>query len=150
MRTYEALYIVRPDIKDDEIQTVAKEVEQLVVDSGGAIVRSEVWGKRRLAYEVKGFHEGCYVLMRFQSTPVFVSKLSTHFRISENVIRDLVVYFDDTLLRLEAEQKHRTEEEIKAAAAARARREAEGEDEEDDDDRGYQRRGGRRDRDDEE
>ena len=55
MRTYEALYIVRPDVEDEQIQTIAKEVETLVTEEGGAIVRSEIWGKRRLAYDVKQF-----------------------------------------------------------------------------------------------
>jgi small subunit ribosomal protein S6 len=62
LRTYEALYIIRPDRPDDEVQTVAKQVESLVTNNGGAIVRSEIWGKRRLAYEVNHFTEGSYVL----------------------------------------------------------------------------------------
>lgn len=148
MRTYEALYIIRPDLRDDEIQTVATEVEQYVVDNGGTIVRSETWGKRRLAYEVNGFHEGCYVLLRFEAKPAFIAKLELYFKISERIIRDLVVLFDATTLRLEAEQKRRTEEEIKATAAARARREAEGDDDDDEDEgRGYRRGRGDRDRD---
>lgn len=136
MRTYEALYIVRSDIKDDEIQTVAKDVEQLVLDNEGAIVRSENWGKRKLAYEVKGFYEGCYVLLRFQAKPSFLSKLNNHFRLSEKVIRNIVVYFDSVSLKLEEEQKLRVEEEIRASAAARARRAESDDDEDDEDDAG--------------
>lgn len=148
MRTYEALYIVRPDLKDDEIQTVAAEVEKFVADNGGATVRSEVWGKRRLAYEVKGFHEGAYVLLRFQAKADWISKLETYFRISERIIRDIIVLFDDATLRLEEEQKRRVEEDLKASAAARARRTG---DDDDDDDDGPSRPYGRdrdRDRDD--
>ena len=89
MRTYEALYIVHPEVKDDEIQTIAKNVETLVTDNGGAIVRSEIQGRRKLAYEVKRCTEGCYVLLRFQSGPEFITRLETYFRLTENIIRTM-------------------------------------------------------------
>lgn len=128
MRTYEALYIVRPDIEDDEIQTVANGVESLVTSQGGAIVRSEIWGKRKLAYKVKKFPEGVYVLLRFQADAAFVSRLEQHFRLSEAIIRHLVVYFDELTLKLEAEQERRKQAEIQAGR------------DRDDDDRGRRRR----------
>ena len=114
MRTYEALYIVKPDLKDDEIQTVAKEVESLVTANGGAIVRSEIWGKRKLAYEVKHCTEGVYILLRFEAGAEFPKRLEQYFRLSEAVIRNLIVYFDSKTLRLEEEQKQRIEAEVRA------------------------------------
>jgi len=134
LRTYEALYIVRPDIKDDEIQAVADSIQALVTEAGGTIVRSEIWGKRKLAYEVKHFTEGCYVLLRFESDAALAKRLENHFRISESVIRYLIVYFDEKTLRLEAEQQAKKEAEVAAGAAHRSR--------DDDGDR----RGGRSDR----
>ncbi|HIJ64909.1 MAG TPA: 30S ribosomal protein S6 [Candidatus Hydrogenedentes bacterium] len=122
MRTYEALYIVRPDLDDETIQTVAKEVESLVTDNGGAIVRSEIWGKRRLAYVVEKFNEGCYVLLRFNSEPVFIARLESHFRLKESIIRFLVVHFDAQMLRLEAEQQRRQEDQLRASASVARRR----------------------------
>ena len=116
MKTYEALYIVRPAVKDDEIQTVAKEVESFVTEAGGAIVRSEVWGKRKLAYAVKDFTEGSYVLLRFEAESSVIERLENYFRLSESVIRNLIVYFDERTLRLEAEQQKRNEEEKQASA----------------------------------
>ena len=121
MRTYEALYIVKPDLSDDEIQTVAKGTERLVTDNGGAIVRSETWGKRKLAYDVKKFAEGVYILLRFQVEAAFITRLETYFRLSEAVIRSLVVYFDEKTLRLEEEQMKRAESEIRAGASRRPR-----------------------------
>jgi small subunit ribosomal protein S6 len=139
VRTYEALYIVHPEVKDDEIQTIAKNVETLVTDNGGAIVRSEIQGKRKLAYEVKRCTEGCYVLLRFQAEPPFITKLETYFRLTEAIIRSLVVYFDEHTLRLEAEQEKRRQLELQAGAAARSL----DDEEDDDDDRGRRRRSSR-------
>ncbi len=146
MRTYEALYIVKPDLKDDEIQTVAKDVETLVTSNGGAIVRSETWGKRKMAYDVDRYSEGVYVLLRFQSPATFAGKLANHFRLTESIIRDIIVLFTEQDLRLEEEQKQRTEAELRASAARTAERD---DDDDDDDDRRPQR-GRRRDEDDDE
>ena len=123
MRTYEALYIVRPDEADDQIQTIAQAVETLVTEDGGAIVRSEIWGKRRLAYEVKKFTEGVYILLRFTAEPTLIPRLEQYFRLTEAVIRHLVVHFDEKTLRLEAEQQRRKEEEIRASVEEARRRE---------------------------
>lgn len=119
MRTYEALYIVRPDMKDDDIDTIAKEFESLVTGSGGVIVRSEIWGRRKLAYRVKRFTEGWYVLLRFESDPALIPRLRSRFRLSEAVIRYLIVYFDEKTLRFEAEEQQRKEEEIRASVRPR-------------------------------
>jgi len=131
LKTYEALYIARPDVPDDEIQTIAKEVESLVTANGGAIVRSEIWGKRRLAYEVQKCTEGNYVLLRFESAPCLVARLENHFRLTDAIIRYLVVHFDEKTLRLEALQKERKEAEIRNSASAAARSDDEDDDEND-------------------
>lgn len=134
MRTYEALYIVKPDLGDEEIQTIAKEVETLVTAQGGVIVRSEIWGKRKLAYEVKKYSDGCYVLLRFTSAPSFIARLEQYFRLSEAILRSLVVYFDVKTLRLEEEQKLQKEEEIRLGSDEVRRRERRGGSRDDDDD----------------
>ena len=131
MRTYEALFIVSPVLNDEEIQTAVKGVEKLITDNGGTIVRSEVWGKRRLAYPVKKFTEGVYVLLRFQVKADSVEKLDTHFRLSEIIVRSLIVTFDEHTLRLEEEQARRNQAQLeaRAASAGRARDDDDEEDE---------------------
>ena len=116
MRTYEALYIIRPDWPEEDIQTVADSVAKLVTDNGGAIVRSEIWGKRKLAYEVKKHTEGVYVLLRFEADHAVIPKLENLFRLSETIIRFLVVHFDEQTLRLETLQEKRKEEQVLAMA----------------------------------
>ncbi len=128
MRTYEALYIVTPEMEDDAVQTVATEVDDLITSNSGAIVRSEIWGRRKLAYEVKKHTEGSYVLVRFEAEPDFIVKLESYYKLSEAIIRYLVTHFDARTLKLEAEQVRRREEEIKASAQR-------GQDDDDDDNR---------------
>lgn len=130
MRTYEALYIIRPDLPDDDIQTIADGVIKLITDNGGAIVRSETWGKRRLAYEVRKFMEGVYVLVRFQCAPSFVERLKSHFRLAENIILHQLVHFDQRMLRLEAEQERRNQALLATRGARRAEEDEDEEEEE--------------------
>lgn len=142
MRTYEALYIVKPTLADDEVQTVAQGVEKLVTDNGGAIVRSEIWGKRRLAYAVKKFQEGVYVLLRFTGPNDFIKKLREYIRLADDIIRHMVVLLDERTLALELEQEQRNKamQEARGAGFGRGR-----DDEEDDeeDDRPRRREGSR-------
>lgn len=107
LRTYEALFIVSPEVEDDDIQAIARETESLIVKNGGAIVRSEVWGRRKLAYKIKKFTEGIYILIRFQAFPNFIARLEHYFRLSEHIIRHLIVHYDEKMLKLEAEQERR-------------------------------------------
>lgn len=147
MRTYETLYILRPELQDEEVEAIAHNVESQITADGGSIVHSEIWGKRRLAYEVQKCSEGYYILVRFTATPEFVERLENHFRLTDAVIRYLVLHFDEHTLRLEARQKKRKEAELQSAAAAAKPREKQ--EEESSSYRERQGRGGRRYRDDE-
>lgn len=129
-RTYEALFIVSPELEDDAIQAVASAVEQIVTGQGGTTVRLDIWGKRRLAYPVRKHNEGCYVLFRFEADASVLPKLETHFKLTDEIIRHLVVFFDEQTLRAEAEQLARREEEIRSGADRRRE-----DDDDDDDDR---------------
>ncbi len=122
MRMYEAIYIIQPEASEDEVEKVEQAVEALITEGGGTVVRKDVWGKRRLAYQVKGFHEGIYILTRFECDPAFPKKLEDAFKLNESVIRYLVVHFDDKTLRLEAEQARRNQAALESRTAADSNR----------------------------
>ena len=91
MRDYEVLYIVRADLEDDKVQEAVQRVNTLIERSGGASERTNVWGKRKLAYEVKHQTEGSYVLQDFQIAPERIPELEAALKISEEVLRHLIV-----------------------------------------------------------
>ena len=91
MRDYEVLYIVRADLDDDKVQDAVKRVNTLIERSGGTPERTNLWGKRKLAYEVKHQKEGSYVLQDFQLDPNRVPELEASLKITEEVLRHLVV-----------------------------------------------------------
>jgi small subunit ribosomal protein S6 len=91
LRDYEILYIVRADLDDDKVQDVVKRVNTLIEKSGGATEQTSLWGKRKLAYEVKHQKEGSYVLQDFQIGPDRVPELESALKITEEVLRHLIV-----------------------------------------------------------
>jgi len=91
LRDYEVLYIVRADFDDDKVQDAVKRVNTLVERSGGTADRTNLWGKRKLAYEVKHQKEGSYVLQDFKLDPDRVPELEAALKITEEVLRHLIV-----------------------------------------------------------
>ena len=91
MRDYEVLYIVRADLDDDKVQDAVKRVNTLIERSGGTADRTNVWGKRKLAYEVKHQKDGSYILQDFQIEPDRVPELEAALKITEEVLRHLIV-----------------------------------------------------------
>ena len=91
MRDYEVLYIIRADLDDDKVQDAVKRVNTLIERSGGALDRTNIWGKRKLAYDVKHQKEGSYILQDFQLDPDRVPELESSLKITEEVLRHLIV-----------------------------------------------------------
>jgi small subunit ribosomal protein S6 len=91
LREYEVLYIVRADLEDEKVQDAVKRVNTLIERSGGMIERTNLWGKRKLAYDVKHQKEGSYVLQDFQLDPDRVPELESGLKITEEVLRHLIV-----------------------------------------------------------
>jgi small subunit ribosomal protein S6 len=91
LRDYEILYIVRPDVEEADLPDVTKRVETLIESLQGTIQNTNVWGKRRLAYEVDHLKEGHYVLTDFQIEPVRVPEMEATLKISDTVFRHLIV-----------------------------------------------------------
>jgi len=91
LRDYEVLYIVRADVDDEKVQDAVKRVNTLIERSGGTAERTNLWGKRKLAYEVKHQKEGSFVLQDFQLEPERVPELEAALKITEEVMRHLIV-----------------------------------------------------------
>lgn len=90
MRKYELMYIVRPDLEETTV-TASVEKFQGIINNGGEITKHNVMGKRRLAYEINKFREGIYVLVNFNATPETVAELDRVMKISDEIIRFLIV-----------------------------------------------------------
>ncbi len=97
MRHYEAMYIVDPDITDEALEPIVERYKKIVTDGGGEVSEAGKWekGRRPLAYEIAKKREGMYILMQFQSDADVPKELDRIFRISDDVIRHLIVRQDE-------------------------------------------------------
>lgn len=91
MRAYEAMYVIRPDYDEEKIQATVEKYSSLIQNNGGELVKVDLWGKRRLAYEINKLREGYYVLAKFNGQPGTPAELERNFKISDDVIRYLIV-----------------------------------------------------------
>ena len=95
VRPYEALYIVHPDLPDEEVSATMEKYKQVVEEQGGEVESVNRWEKRYLAYDVKGQREGIYVLMSFKSEAKAAAELSRLLKIGDNVLRHIIVRLDE-------------------------------------------------------
>jgi len=91
LRDYEILYIVRPELDEEQLQSAIGSVDRLIQSVGGQGQKTDVWGRRRLAYEVDRLREGHYVLTDFQLDPQRVPEMEATLKISDTVFRHLIV-----------------------------------------------------------
>lgn len=96
-RKYEACYIVKPDATDDQIKATIAKYKGVVEHAGGTVDRTGIWERRKLAFEIKGYTEGIYVLLNFQGEAKVEVELRRIFQISigEDQIRYMIVKPED-------------------------------------------------------
>jgi len=91
MRDYELVLIISPEVQGEKFDTVIGNVSQFITGKGGIVSDVEQWGKRRLAYSIRHFEEGSYVLSRFKLKPTLSKELEANLQISEEILRHLLV-----------------------------------------------------------
>lgn len=105
-RNYELMFIVRPDMVEEDLNKLISTLESSVTSASGT-VKSEVWGKRRLAYRVGKFNDGIFVLMMIDATGAVIHEVERRLRVTEPVIKFLTVRTDEELKRLDKVKKLR-------------------------------------------
>ena len=91
LRDYELVLIINPEIGDEAVDAQINNLSQSITGKGGSISEIERWGKRKLAYPIRHFMEGDYVLARFRLKPVLCKELEANLRLSEEVLRHLLI-----------------------------------------------------------
>jgi small subunit ribosomal protein S6 len=100
-RTYELMFIVRPDMTDEDLDKLISTLQSAVPSAGGSIKNVEKMGKRRLAYTVRKFHEGVYILLTVEGGGAVMHELERRLRVTEPVIKFLTVRIDEEQKRLD-------------------------------------------------
>jgi small subunit ribosomal protein S6 len=99
-RFYEVMFIVRPDVEDADLDKLIAGFEQTIVNGGGTLRSTEKLGRRKLAYTVRKFNDGNYVLLTIDADGKLVHELERRMRVSEPVIKFITVRMDEEEKRL--------------------------------------------------
>lgn len=90
MNAYEGLFVIKPDLKEEDAKNTYKAISDAVTKNGGAIVKEEIWGKRLLAYPVKKFKEGYYYKLNFTSPAASITKNEAIYKLNADILRAMI------------------------------------------------------------
>lgn len=119
-RVYEVVFIVDPDTPEDETKRLTENLRTIVTDQGGTINKSEVMGRRQLAYKIGRKNEGVYVLFEVEGTGREIAELERRMRVSDQVLRYLTVRVDEDRQRAEKLKSRRARKAARRPMAAAA------------------------------
>ena len=100
-RVYEVVFIVDPEVADEDLTRLTDTFQHIITDQGGSVTKSEVMGRRHLAYKVGRKNEGIYVLFEIEGTGREIAELERRMRVSDQVLRYLTVRVDEDRRRAE-------------------------------------------------
>lgn len=123
MRMYETIYIVQPDLGDEEIKALSTKVQDVIASMNGDFKRLEDWGTRKLAYAINKNPRGRYFYLRFDGDSALIAELERRLRLDDKVIRYQSVKLEAEVVAQAAAQAKSAEEgteEVAAAAATEA------------------------------
>jgi small subunit ribosomal protein S6 len=106
-RSYEIMFIVRPDVEEADLDKLIEGFQKNVTDGGGEIKSTEKMGRRRLAYTVRKFNDGFYVLLTIGAEGKLITEIERRLRVSEPVIKFITVRMDEEEKRLAKIKAHR-------------------------------------------
>ena len=124
MRRYETIFIASPTLTDEQSDELVKQYEGIIAEQGGELLKTDKWGRKKLAYEVQKFSEGYYTLFEMNAGPNLIAELERRFRNNDAVIKNLSVRMDvaekaagRTKQRIEREAKRKAQAGIKERSA---------------------------------
>ncbi|MDD4364039.1 MAG: 30S ribosomal protein S6 [Atribacterota bacterium] len=105
MRNYELMILLDPSLQEEEISAMTKKVQQSITNNQGKIFRTNQWGKRKLAYEIKKKTEAIYVVFDFELEPENIANIEKNIKYEEKIIRYLIVLGQEKVLSAKDQNK---------------------------------------------
>src|SRR5690349_23309171 len=98
MELYESLFIIRPSVSDEETNALIEKMKGVADRTGAQFIKSENWGRKKLAYEVRRERKGTYVYFYFKAPNKTVAELEHAYRLEDNIIKFLTVHLEKELV----------------------------------------------------
>jgi len=124
-RTYEIVFIVNPDADDAEVMRLTEAVQKVITDQGGNVTKTEMMGRRQLAYEINHQRDGVYVLLEVDGSGAEIAELERRMRVNDRILRYMTIRVDEDRRRAEKLKSRRARKaERKSANKAKANKPA--------------------------
>ena len=122
-RTYEVVFIIDPDAEDAEVMRLTESVQKIITDQGGSITKTEMMGKRQLAYEINHRRNGIYVLLEVEGSGAEIAELERRMRVNDRILRYMTIRVDEDRRRAEKLKARRARKAEKRPTAGKKRTE---------------------------
>jgi len=95
MRHYEIIYIVNPNLNGDDYHELVKKYTEIIENTKGVIIKTDEWGKQRLAYRIRKFYNGVYVYVEFCAEAESIAELERNLKLDDNILKFQTVKLAD-------------------------------------------------------
>ena len=123
-RTYEVVFIIAPDAEEAEVMRLTEAVQKIITDQGGSITKTEMMGKRQLAYEISHRRDGIYVLLEVDGSGKEIAELERRMRVNDRIIRYMTVRVDEDRRRAQKLKDRRARKAERRPTAGKSKSEA--------------------------
>jgi small subunit ribosomal protein S6 len=129
-RTYEVVFIIDPDAEDAEVMRLTEAIQKIITDQGGSVTKTEMMGRRQLAYEINHKRDGVYVLLEVDGSGAEIAELERRMRVNDRILRYMTIRVDDARRRAEKFKNRRAKKAERRPLAGKAKAKAEAEESE--------------------
>ena len=120
-RTYELMFIVDPGAGDEDVVKLSEGVQKIITGQGGSITKTEMMGKRRLAYEINHKKDGTYVLLEVEGSGAEIAEVERRMRVNDQILRYMTVRVDEMRRRADKLKDRRARKKAKRPADGKAK-----------------------------
>ena len=123
-RTYEVIFIVDPTAAEDDVMKLSEGVQKIITGQGGSITKTEMMGKRQLAYEINHKKDGTYVLLEVEGSGKEIAEVERRMRVNDQILRYMTVRVDEMRQRAEKLKARRAGKAARKAGNSKAKKAA--------------------------
>jgi small subunit ribosomal protein S6 len=120
-RTYEIVFIINPDADDAEVMRVTEAFQKIITDQGGAVTKTEMMGRRQLAYEINHKRDGVYVLLEVEGSGAEIAELERRMRVNDRILRYMTIRVDEDRRRADKLKGRRAKKAERRPVAGKAK-----------------------------
>ena len=119
-RIYEVMFIITPEADDEEVMRLTEALQKIITSQEGIVTKTEIMGRRQLAYEIKHKREGTYVLLEIEGSGQEIAELERRMRVNDRILRYMTVRVDEDRRRAEKFKARRARKAARRGSKSKA------------------------------